>query len=152
MSCKCTTISSQAPLCKAGCIVGGYHVVYAKDSVGNCGQVGTIDLSLLPVNARNNTVCGGQVIHRLLDYDKVGFEWVSIVGSAVTFMFTNASQRNKCYKIQGVTLCPVTGNGDIFEITVCVKDLCYLVGCGAGMECDPCTGNCVAVSPDVTTS
>lgn len=150
--CRCTTISSSRPACKAGCIVGGYHVVYSNDSVGNCGQVGEIDLAGMAINIQNNTTCGAAVIHRLIDYDKVGFETAYIIGGTLFYIFTSTSQKNKCYKVQGVTICPITGRGDMFEITICVKDLCYTVGCGNGEECNPCNGECEEITPDLSTS
>lgn len=150
MSCKCHTTSG-TPVCKAGCIIGGHHVVYSQDSVGNYGQVGTVDLMSIPVNTRNNTVCGTQVFFRYEKHDTDGIEWATIHDNILRWQFKTTTKLTDCFRIRGSVVCPTTGHGEFFDILVCVKDLCATTNCSNGFECNPETGLCIVADIDVTT-
>lgn len=152
MGCKCTTISTPTnPICKTGCIVGGYHVVYSKDSVGICGQVGTIDFKSLDINTRNSTVCGTDVVFKLDSWDS-GFDWVALNDGIITYAFKTTALKTACYRIRGQVICPVTGRGDFFEIVVCVKDVCATISCPDGQICDECAEGCIDAGADISTT
>lgn len=149
--CRCvTTSSAPPPLCNNNCIIGGKHLVLPKDSVGNCGQIGQVDLGAISINNKNNTVCGQSVFFRVEDWDKNAFEAVSISGNILTYIFRAEAKVSNTYKIQGLTICPVTGASDYFEVIVGVKNVCALVNCSNGFECDECSGECVEATADIS--
>lgn len=151
--CKCvTTSNTPPPLCNNNCIIGGRHLVLPKDSVGNCGQIGQVDLGALKINIQNNTVCGQSVFFQAKDWDKDAFEAVSISGNILTYIFKSEARVTHTYKIQGLTVCPVSGQGDFFEIIIGVKNVCALVNCSNGFQCNECTGECEAATADISTT
>lgn len=152
--CKCVTTSSPPPstLCNNNCIIGGKHLVLPKDSVGNCGQIGQVDLGALKINTQNNTVCGQSVFFRIEDFDKDAFETVSISGNILTYIFRSEAKVTHTYKVQGRTICPASGQSDFFEVIIGVKDVCALVNCSNGFECNTCTGECETATADISTT
>lgn len=148
--CKCvTTSSTPPPLCNNNCIIGGKHLVLPKDSVGNCGQIGQVDLSALKINIQNNTVCGQAVFFRTVGHDDM-IETASINGNILSYIFKAEAKVTQMYKIQGLTICPASGLQDYFEVWVGVKNVCALVNCSNGFECDECSGECVEAVADIS--
>lgn len=152
MACSCKPRPvSVTPTCPTGCIVGGYHIIPAADSVGPCGQEGSFDLAEMEVNETNTTTCGAALIYKLEGWDTAGFEIVTKSGSEITFVTKSDAEEGEIYKIRYSVRCASLGLSDLGEVWVVIKNLCANVDCDAGETCNRCTGDCEETPVDVST-
>lgn len=151
MACGCRTTTISVPSCPTGCIAGGYHIIPQSESVGPCGQSGTFDLAVMPINITNTTTCGAALIYKLEGWDHTGFEIVTKSGSSITFITTSAALEGEVYKIQYSVRCASSGLSDLGEVWVVIADACADVTCVSGESCNRCTGECDEAPVDVST-
>lgn len=151
MSCRCVTNTISIPACKTGCILGGVHIIYPKDSVGRCGQEGVIDLTTISTHSRNLTECAGSLVYGLDAWDETGFEYVTRDGNALTYVFKETAELGKSYKIRFTVRCPGKGLGAYGEVLVLVKDVCAEINCNGNQICDECSETCTDAPVDIET-
>src|SRR5690606_12216719 len=122
-------------------------VILPKDSVGPCGKSGILNLK--PLN--NYSICNGDVFHKVVRYDSTIFSSVFIDDTdgkvELHFTTTDLAIPYKFYPIHYKVVCKDGGKGDFGVVQVGIKDLCEFSGCN---NCDPCTGECVPGSVNLS--
>lgn len=139
--CNCAPepTSTCSTVCGPDCFVLSNPLVQPINSVGPCGQVGTIAIS--DTNSYGN--CAAEdLVFDIQGYDEVGFEDVQIVDGDIQFTTADTAVPLTYYKGVYRVRCKSTGQGAYGEFMIGIKDLCQYVTCGSAQVCNKCTGVC----------
>ena len=150
--CNCTggaytPASNPDSNCTTDCIDAPRVVVACDSSTPPCGVTGQVDVS----GFLTTTACTGTISYTLLSYDTTALENVSISGAGVVqWDTTNAAEINTFARITYLIECSNSILSDQGVVDVCIQSLCPTAPCASGTECNPCTGNCDPIVPDIT--
>lgn len=156
MSCTClgTPTIVQPPTCPTtdNCLKMADIIVACKDAVGPCGAEGSLDLldSGVPTKpyCHLTTGCGVNPLRiSLLDWSKDILESVTVTGSTLEWVTKDASVINKFGYVYLKACCGELAS--IFQVIICVKDLCKCSDCTTAEQCNACTGICEPKQIDV---
>lgn len=157
MACTCTgtPTTNTPPPCTTGgsCLKMSRIIVACKDGAGPCGSTGTLNF-ITPVDplkpyCHNTTGCGNNPLRfSIYDWDKTIFASVSLSNSTVTWVTKGVDTIGKFGTISIKACCGELSN--VFDIDICVKDLCKCSTCTTNQSCNPCTGLCIAKLLDVS--
>jgi len=132
-------------------------IVSCADAVGPCGgEDGTGTINVItpeegaPSYCHQTGGCGETAISlQLKDWDRTIFASVTLAGNVVTWVTKDdLTTVNKFGRIKLRACCGELAS--LFEVIVCIKDLCKCTGCDVDEECDPCTGDCIPVTIDLS--
>ena len=142
-SCLCQYIPPATPCSsKTGCLRLGYIIVKPENSVGPCGQQGSVSFSCFDFSG----CCTKDVkivVQSNSAPDKITIN--SITKEKLVFTTTEAAEPGDKIKILiKATCCDL---GDYGEITIFIKDDCACENCEAGYTCDKCTATCIPIPP-----
>jgi hypothetical protein len=138
------------PTCPRDCFIAASHVVPPDQSIGACGQNGSVDL--LAINTDADTFCTGAMSFSVYSYDAVGLTNVSVSNAGLlTFTTTSAAVPNQLYNIMYRIYCNGTIYSSMGNVWIGILDLCTLA-CATGTLCNKCTGVCDPILIDVSTS
>lgn len=126
------------------CLNLGHITVWPDNSVGPCGQTGSVAFDCFDLCACQNEAATFTVI----DITPPNILTVNSVTTA-GLSFTTTSEAEAYDKVE-ITLkahCqyvddPTVRLGDYTTVTIFIKDLCKDVICGEGESCDKCDGLC----------
>lgn len=126
------------------CLNLPYITVFPDDSVGPCGQTGTVDFT----DCFDFCACENEVA--TITVMEISPE-VLTVNSINTggMSYTTTEEANAYDKVEIIIKASCTDKddenvtiADFTTITIWIKDLCKNVLCGAGESCDKCSGEC----------
>lgn len=154
--CECTNYKPCICTPQPGCVIDpckdcikvSSPVILPRSSVG-CTNSGVVNLK--PLN--NYTICGvnGEVFHKVVRYDESIFSSAYIDDSndklELKFTLTDKAIPWNFYPIYYKAACIDNGKGSFGVVQIGVKDLCEYSGCN---NCDPCTGDCVEGTVDLS--
>ncbi|MDG1314753.1 MAG: hypothetical protein P8P29_04410 [Flavobacteriaceae bacterium] len=126
--------------CGEDCLVVASPVVPPLEGVGPCGKTATLDLTAF----NTYTACTGSIVHKLLEYDTTAFTSVSISSTGeLVYVTSSVAQANSYYDIAYKVVCTTSAIGGFGIVRVGIKDVCNVIVCSEGQNCDPCTETCV---------
>ncbi len=129
------------------CMVVTSPVIQPMDSVGPCGKSATISLSTL----NNYSICTGNVVHKLIDFDSTAFSSVTMHPSGdVVFVTTEDAVARQYYDITYKVNCISENVGGFGIIRVGIKDICNELSCTTQEVCDRCTETCIPLETNLS--
>lgn len=147
MACNCKPrIYGQPPQPKVeDCLCINDLRVGCPDGPAPCGDTIVIDLT----ETNDVTASPCDVVYILKDYDKEAFASVELTSEGILTVVTSdkyVKQEEFCitYKVDS----PCSLLSDQANVYICMKDLCK--GNMCENECDPCTGDCIPLDPEVS--
>lgn len=151
--CYCNNLIITPPpssSCNGDCIVAPHMLLATNgtvNSVGPCGESKTV----LWDDCLNDCGCGNLSLQFETESHTDNIVVNSINSNGITF--TSAGEESDDYiaEITFIIRCGrLSARG---SLTVVYDDLCYNVAaCSEGYECDKCSGECVAIGPDLSLS
>ena len=123
----------------------------AKDSVGPCGETGTIDLlehANVTICNENNIPC--TITWKVISWGK-GFSVPPVVSNGI-LSFTTANELTPS-ELTWITVkaeCPCKELGTFVKVKIAFKDLCKDIVCPTGQYCNPCDASCLPKQSDLS--
>ena len=150
--CSCVgthTLPPVTPSCKPNkCMQLGHILIEECNSVGPCGNIGTIDLSCYKYTCDNPEIKVYSNSHPEL------IEVVNITKSTFTFKTTSLAKGGE--RVQFTIFAKCKGDclvlSDYSTITIYIKDLCRHNKCTSTQKCNKCTGVCEELDPEILIS
>lgn len=147
MPCRCipTVIVDPRPPCN-GCLLVRNFKISCTNSPEPCNDTGMLDLALY----NNITACTGcSVVYSVEDYDTNVFSSVTVTPDGDLVFTTNNLPKTPgvsiiCYRVT----CPCSNTTAEGAVEVCIKNICNT--CELWQTCDPCTGICVDIQPEIS--
>jgi len=145
-SCVSTCNPSDPPVVtnNCDCLNLPYITVFPDDSVGPCGQTGTVDFS----DCFDFCACEEEVaVLTVMDIDPPVLVVNSINTGGMSYTTTEDAEPYDKVEVTIKATCTDKDDedvliGDYTTITIWIKDLCKNVLCESGEICNKCTGEC----------
>lgn len=148
MACRCSNVviivDPPGGTC-TGCLKVVSLRIGCDDGPDPCGDTGSIDLSTY----NDLSACDGCTpVYSLVSYDEDGFASAT-VSSVGLLEFTTSDNyvRHEEYSIIYKVDCPCDILSATGAVYICMKNPCD--PCDEGEECNPCTGNCDPIDPEI---
>lgn len=134
------------------CVIAYSFPTDCTTSTGPGGESGTLDLAA--VNNYSGCVDSGgsacTLTYTLLSYDATALTNVAISSSGIlSWDTTNDAVPDSFAEVEYIASCDCNLLSSRATISICIRDLCENRWCSPGEVCNPLTGLCEPVSPDV---
>lgn len=130
-----------------GCLKITSPSVLCEGSTPPGGVTGTLDLAAL----NTVTACSCDVTYTVLEYDTIALEGVTIDENGVLEWTTTDDGVPSSYvEVKYLVDCGCDGLSGQGIVSICIKNICPTAPCEEGTECNPTTGDCDPIIPNIT--
>jgi len=144
--CSCIYSCTPCTTCTTStCMRLGNIVVEECNSVGPCGQVGSVSFTCFQYNCTNIPTFS---VYSISDPSLISV--VSIDAGGLVFQTSNSAIGGERVEIVFHASCDgCTGKSDYGSVVIYIQNMCKGITCPAGQVCQPCTGLCAPGSSDL---